>query len=154
MERTTTRTRRLDAATAVACEVCGSPTTEPRRGLCLRCYRRKQRGSPALGGSCQVCGLTDRRVLRAVRRDSGIFCLCHNCGWIAERYCDEVAPLVEIRALVLHAGGRRTNLARRTIDRRRVVRRVVRRVALVDRRQAPRFPDKGDRRIAADRRAG
>jgi hypothetical protein len=150
MERITTRTRRRDAATAVACEVCGSLTTEPRRGLCLRCYRRKQRGSPALGGSCQVCGLTDPRVLRAVRRDSGIFCLCHNCGWIAERYCDEAAPLGEIRALILRGGGRRTIVARRTGDRRRVPRRV----ALVDRRQAPRFPDKGDRRIAADRRAG
>lgn len=150
MESTKLRARRKDAKTAVACEICGSDTKEPRRGLCIRCYRRMRRGSPALGGACQICGLTDLRLLRAVNVGDDALCLCHNCGWIAERYCSNPSSLEELRSRVFPGKDRRKGSNRRLAERRAGKGRR----QGGDRRRQPRMLDKGDRRFNQDRRAG
>lgn len=141
--------RRRNGSIPVKCEACGAPTKEPRKGMCIRCYRRFKRGSPALRGSCELCGLVDQRLLRAVRSGTKTFCLCHNCGWLAERYAPKPIELEGIRSLVSPPGNRR-----RALDRRRGERRGdQRRSDVEERRIQPRILDKGDRRLTLDRRS-
>ena len=140
--------RRRDASDPVECAVCGAETVEPRRGLCIRCYRRLRRQSPALGGTCELCGVTDQRLLRAVRTQAATLCLCHNCGWIAERYCPDPTDLQTLRSFVRPLGDRRQGTDRRATTRRRSERRS----GVDERRREPRIIDKGDRRLGRDRR--
>ena len=108
------RTPRTNPLEPVACEGCGRPTTQPRRGLCAACYHRERRGSPAVAGACcAACGTRDVRLLRAFRRGDRDVPLCWNCGHLA-RHARPVPETVEdLAQLVMRPGDRRRRGDRR-----------------------------------------
>lgn len=78
------------------CTDCGTPTDEPRRGLCIGCYLRVRRGAAFdLGACCQVCRNNDRRVLRWHKLGGAMVVLCANHSAIAGR---RPLELEELRA--------------------------------------------------------
>jgi len=96
-----------------ACQNCARPTSEPRKGLCLACYRRLQRGT-LVQGPCKVCQLGDRRMLRRHRLADGWAELCGNDAQLAGQRTMTLAELVAER----FPDGDRRQDDRRQEDRR------------------------------------
>ena len=69
-----------------SCSSCGR-NGPLRRGLCVACYHRARRGSPAVGNArCIVCELADVRMLRAVKlADGRAIVACRNHAFLIER---------------------------------------------------------------------
>ena len=88
--------------------------------MCPACYQRWHRGSPAVGGSCVVCGLADGRVLRAVKLDGGeTVTACHNHAWLMERARPRPATVEDaIEICAVPGDRRRPNHDRRQGNRR------------------------------------
>ena len=132
------------------CSACSKEVTQLRRGLCSACYQRQLRGSPAVNGSCAVCGLEDGRVLRAVKLGDSTVVGCHNHAWLAERTRPRPETLEEWRVLCNPPGDRRGTQADRREGKRR--RKAERRKG--QRREWTRFGEDDTCRRAGDRRSG
>ena len=106
---------RFMAPAPKTCAACGRPTTTPRFGLCFGCYQRARRGH-TIEGSCAVCGLADKRMVRRHKLADGWTVLCANHAAVAGR---RPLKLEQLQAeLAPSPGDRRQGTERRTADRR------------------------------------
>lgn len=113
--------RRSTGNTPIGCSKCRTPTNEPRRGLCPKCYQAAYNGREK-GDACAACTHADPRALvrRRVAGASTPATLCGNCAAILGR---RRVTLDELRAELRAAGdrrglGRRRGYERRTDERR------------------------------------
>ena len=82
------------------CDACGTPTDEPRAGLCPKCHRLEPSGVIPAHGACASCHERRRILLRWTRLPSALVVTCFNCGHVADFAEPRVQDIPSLRALL------------------------------------------------------